>query len=179
MSTLANPDVLTNGQAARMLGVAPKTLSKWCSENRISHWRIPGSKDRRFRKADVIRFALDNGIVLAGADEVVYAVTQDRRLVGALRDAGLDVQVLCTWFEAGLYLAERRPGAVVLDYGMGPANCRDAARALKEKLHTQTVVAVTTEDCADLFIEAYDRYFVRPCDLTGLGIYLRERVVTK
>lgn len=40
--------LLTTGNVARMLGVAPKTVLGWCANDALPHWRLPGgSRDRR------------------------------------------------------------------------------------------------------------------------------------
>jgi len=54
--------VLTSGDVAKMLCVAPRTVAKWCDTGRIPHWRIPGSRDRRFSPDDVVRFVKEHGV---------------------------------------------------------------------------------------------------------------------
>jgi excisionase family DNA binding protein len=43
---------MTVGQAARILGVTPQTVSRWADEGRLPHDRTEGGH-RRFRVADI------------------------------------------------------------------------------------------------------------------------------
>lgn len=49
---MANDDVITPGEAAKMLGVDPKTLTRWANTKKIPSFRLPGGH-RRYRVADI------------------------------------------------------------------------------------------------------------------------------
>jgi excisionase family DNA binding protein len=55
---------LTTGQAARALDVSNRTLQKYVDAGLISGWTLPGSNDRRVRRADLIAFAVRHGVPL-------------------------------------------------------------------------------------------------------------------
>jgi two-component system, OmpR family, response regulator RpaA len=54
--------VFTTGQVAKMLMVAPRTVSKWFDAGRLRGYRIPGSQDRRIPREALLKFLGDNGL---------------------------------------------------------------------------------------------------------------------
>ncbi len=46
----------TVGEAARLLNVAPRTVSKWFDSGALQGHRIPGSLHRRFTKENILSF---------------------------------------------------------------------------------------------------------------------------
>ena len=66
---MGKPEVLTVGDAARLLQVAPRTIAKWCDSGRIAHYRLPAGNrvagDRRILYSDLAAFCAANGIPLA------------------------------------------------------------------------------------------------------------------
>ena len=55
-------EVFSSGQVARLCRVAPRTVSKWFDSGKLRGYRIPGSNDRRFPKADLVRFLVEVGM---------------------------------------------------------------------------------------------------------------------
>lgn len=54
--------ILTSGEVAKIMCVAPRTVSKWHASGMLRGWRLPGSLDRRFLAADVLAFARRAGM---------------------------------------------------------------------------------------------------------------------
>lgn len=54
--------ILTTGDLARALMVAPRTVTKWIDSGRLPGWRLPGSLDRRVLARDAARFAAEAGM---------------------------------------------------------------------------------------------------------------------
>jgi two-component system response regulator RpaA len=54
--------VLTTGEVALFLSVAPRTVVKWFDSGKLRGYRIPGSQDRRIPREQFMRFCNDNGI---------------------------------------------------------------------------------------------------------------------
>ena len=48
------PDLLTIGQASRILGCHTNTLRNWEKDGKIQTVRIGNRKDRRFKKTDIV-----------------------------------------------------------------------------------------------------------------------------
>lgn len=55
-------DVFSTGMVARMLGVAARTVCKWCDSGKLPHYCIPDSNDRRIERNDLIDFLKKNGV---------------------------------------------------------------------------------------------------------------------
>lgn len=53
---------LTTTQAGLMLTVATKTISKWIDSGQLAGYRVPGSRHRRVRIKDLVKFAHDHGM---------------------------------------------------------------------------------------------------------------------
>lgn len=53
--------IYTTGQVAKMLKVAPRTVSKWFDSGRLRGYRIPGSQDRRIPREHLISFIKSQG----------------------------------------------------------------------------------------------------------------------
>jgi len=56
--TTRRPGVYTTGEAARLYGVSPRTVAKWCDEGGLVGYRIPGGLDRRYQAEEIRRFGL-------------------------------------------------------------------------------------------------------------------------
>ncbi len=73
---------LTTGEAARVLCVSPQVVVRCIDGGSLAGWKVPGSRARRIRTADLVAFARANGVPLprpepdpaaGGADPVVDA----------------------------------------------------------------------------------------------------------
>lgn len=65
---------VTTGQSAALLGVAPRTITKWIDAGKIPSWRV--NKDRRVLLSDLIKFAESQGIPV-NIDDKVCAMKVD------------------------------------------------------------------------------------------------------
>jgi len=132
-------DVLTTGEVAKLCNVAPRTVSKWFDSGKLRGYRIPGSKERRIPRQQLIRFMRDHGIPLDGIDTGVTRVLvaegdQDvaELLSTALaRDAGYEVQLVRSAFEAGAVAQETKPHVLLVDVALHGLSGREAVRSIK------------------------------------------------
>jgi hypothetical protein len=111
---------------ARICKVAPRTASKWCDGGLLPSYRLPGSRDRRVRAADLAAFIARHELGMEMPD-----VTRPLRalLVGlahrsdavraGLASGGFEVRVVDDMFAAGVAAAEFRPQVAVLDESLG------------------------------------------------------------
>jgi hypothetical protein len=53
---------LTPGFFASVVGVAPRTVTKWCDAGRLSCIRLPGGRERRIPVAEAVRFVEVNNL---------------------------------------------------------------------------------------------------------------------
>ena len=60
--------VLTTGEVAEICNVASRTVTKWFDKKLLGGYRIPGSKDRRIPRAELVRFMKEYGI--PGGEEI-------------------------------------------------------------------------------------------------------------
>ena len=96
-------ELLSVAQAATLLGVHPNTIRSWTDAGRLTAYRINARGDRRFRRRDVARLLVEDGVPAGSGlhDEAEYAVfarlaeglaaaptigSVTRALVDALRD---------------------------------------------------------------------------------------------
>lgn len=56
--------MLTVGQVARLLQVAPKTIRQWIDTHELKGWRVPLSLHRRTTKQNVIDFVHKHSLPL-------------------------------------------------------------------------------------------------------------------
>lgn len=68
LSKIRNKTLLTSGQCAKALGVAPRTIVKWMDNGTLQGaFRLPNSKDRRIPKIRFVMFCLNKGIPIIPA----------------------------------------------------------------------------------------------------------------
>lgn len=60
-------DVLTTGQVAKLLGVAPATVNKWFDSGKLPGFRVPSSNHRRIVRGDLLRFMRLHGLPIPSA----------------------------------------------------------------------------------------------------------------
>ena len=60
-------NVLSTGEVARICHVSPRTVQKWFDTKLINGYRIPGSRDRRIPREELIRFMQANNIPIPAA----------------------------------------------------------------------------------------------------------------
>ena len=132
-------DVLTTGDVARICNVAPRTVSKWFDTGKLRGYRIPGSKDRRIPLQQLVRFMKSHGIPLngleTGAAKVLIA-ENDTALADLLSraladEAGYEVQVARSAFEAGSIADAFKPHVMCMDIEMPGLSGRETLRAIR------------------------------------------------
>ncbi len=145
-------DILTTGEVARICKVAPRTVSKWFDSGELGGYRIPGSKDRRIPRGELLVFMDKHGIprgVLESDKQRALIVSRGASnnsvLEKALAENNFEVQSADSAFAAGV-LAERLKPQIIFweveaesqSRGEIPRNIRVIADLQKTK-----VVALT------------------------------------
>lgn len=64
--SMSRRDIFTTSDVARLLGVSVGTVVRWADSGRLPHWKVPGSRHRRFRRDEVEAFARSNGVPMGG-----------------------------------------------------------------------------------------------------------------
>lgn len=121
MRTTNQQNILTTGQVAKICHVAPRTVSKWFDTGRLRGYRIPGSRDRRIPRQQLLAFMRAHGIPLEDLEKSNCSVLiVDMGLTPAMRRdlAALDrysIHIAANKFEAGVQAQQLRPHLVVLE----------------------------------------------------------------
>ena len=73
---MAEPEsdtLLSVAQAASLLGVHPNTIRSWTDAGRLTAYRINSRGDRRFRRGDVVRLLVEDGVAADDSDAAAEA----------------------------------------------------------------------------------------------------------
>ena len=55
-------NVLSTGEVAKICHVSPRTVQKWFDRKLINGYKIPGGRDRRIPRNELIRFMEENNM---------------------------------------------------------------------------------------------------------------------
>ena len=140
--TQLHSKVFTTGDVAKMLTVAPRTVSKWFDSGLLKGYRIPMSNDRRIPRASLVRFLIDQKMPVPPELQTARAVLASTTpaLVDAVTRMDVPVTVAADWFTLGVEMRdpEHRPGLVIIDLAMGTTAGLSVAAGLAD--HFQVLV---------------------------------------
>jgi len=120
---MTKKDVLTTGQVAQICNVAPRTVTKWFDTGQLRGYRIPGSKDRRIPRSELIRFMREHNIptdeIEKGKVRILIIDSQIecvKRFAGELQTKGsFEVECAHNSFDAGLLAQKFSPNVILID----------------------------------------------------------------
>lgn len=170
-------DVFTTGEVARICHVAPRTVSKWFDTGQLKGYRIPGSKDRRIPREQLMRFMRAHGIPLKGLEVGVTRVLivddeydmADILRTSLEREIGYQVKVATNAFEAGMLADDFRPHVILFDLDIASSDARVVLRALKTnpELAITKVIAIgnNADDAQTYVANGFESYLAKPFDL--------------
>jgi len=175
-------DVLTTGEVAKICSVAPRTVSKWFDSGKLKGYRIPGSKDRRIPVQQLVRFMRAHNIPLDGLESGitrVLVVEADQDVAELLshalaNNAGYDVHVVRSAFEAGAAAAADKPHVMLADVSLQGLGGRSAIKAFGNvpDMATCKVIATTGAlrdgERESLKQEGFDAIVERPFDVSQI-----------
>ena len=132
-------EVLTTGEVAKICCVAPRTVSKWFDSGRLRGYRIPGSRDRRIPRTQLIRFMKDHGMPLAeleGNVTRILLVAGESSESAALADElakvdRYDVQVASNDFEVGMKAGDFHPHVILVDVQTDATDAKEIIRNIR------------------------------------------------
>lgn len=136
-------DVLTTGQVAKICNVTIRTVIKWFENGHLEGYKIPGSRDRRFPRDNVLQFMKAHGIPVGEFEKElsvrkrVLVVDDDPALLATLesylRSLGLfDLQTASNGYEAGLKTASFRPHVLLIDHNLGDITGAEVAQSVRQ-----------------------------------------------
>lgn len=172
-------DVLTTGDVAKLCHVTIRTVIKWFEKGHLKGYKIPGSRDRRFARSDVLQFMRDHGIPLTDRDAEPAArkrilVVDDEEAILAvieeyLRQIGMfEWQTAKNGYQAGLKTQSFRPHLLLTDYNLGDitgVQVAESVRATPELAETRIVVVsgfLTEADAPGLRAKGIDAFLRKP-----------------
>ncbi len=167
---------LTTGQVAKLLEVAPRTVSKWFDSGSLTGFKLPGSNDRRISKVSLIEFCKQH--------KMPYWKALERENTYNITVVGMDLLLLegiqasvqkCTWnnlstfLQFGLSVQKEPPDGVILDFSIGRQNCIDAISLLSDKLEYTTFIGMVNEDDGNIIsIEGFNWILQKPVNQVKL-----------
>lgn len=172
----ADKDVLTTGEVAKICNVAPRTVSKWFDSGQLKGYRIPGSKDRRIPLNNLLQFMKVHGIPLDGVmsgKSRVLIVDDQRDVTDVLKkllveQAGYEVRVAASGFEAGVECERFKPHVMLLDIHLGGGDSRQVAALVhaNDDLAMTRIIAMsgklTDGQAAGLRQQGFDSFLKKP-----------------
>lgn len=180
-------DVLTTGDVARLCRVTIRTVIKWFDQGRLEGYRLPGSGDRRFPRADVERFMQRNEIPLDllhgppdDGPKRVLVVDDDqavREMISRflLRLGGLEIDTAASGWEAGLKTASLQPHLILLDYRLGDTTGDRVVSTIRShtELKVQPAIVIMSAHLNEaqaqrIVAEGADGFLPKPFDLEAL-----------
>jgi excisionase family DNA binding protein len=183
--------VYTTGKIAKLCGVSPNTVSRWCNEGLLPCYRVPGSSDRRITSDALIAFMKARGIPLDAVIDprnkllVQVSMAADvawfQQLFDVLPGDQFKATVAADEFAAGMSFACEKPDVVILDATLGRGGImRGCAlfadwRAASPK---RGIVVIAAEDAVDLEVlqDAADAVFKRPVSPSAVATTIMQIV---
>jgi len=131
--------LLSPSQAATMLGVGIKSITKWCASGMISHHRLPvtGTKAGHIRisQEEVVKFAKDHKIPIQGFFNRYFVFGCSDTIVSGCPSDGRAVTQAKSPFEAGRVIDDRFTANVLIGPGWSQADRVEAACTLSRCGH--------------------------------------------
>lgn len=172
-------DVLTTGEVAKLCHVTIRTVIKWFEKGHLKGYKIPGSRDRRFARGDVIAFMKGHGIPLTDRDADQEAkkrilIVDDEPAVLEVISAFLDqlgmfeCKTAKNGYDAGLRTQSFRPHLLLTDYHLGDITGLQVAQSVRgtpELAETRIVVIsgyLTEADLPKLREHGVDAFLRKP-----------------
>lgn len=185
---MAMKKVFTTGQVAKICKVAPRTVHKWFDSGRLKGYHVPGSKDRRIPREQLIRFLKEHSMPLGELEEeelfkVLLVGTSQlfaERLKGLLPESDdYRFEYAGSGFQAGSLLIHFAPNAIVLDFDMGRGECVAIASNVRgrDAYASTLLVGMASEDEVEpdkLKERGFDDVYKKPFDVAELAERVRS-----
>lgn len=173
---LAQKDVLTTGEVAKICNVASRTVSKWFDTGQLKGYRIPGSKDRRIPVKDLVKFMKSYGIPMDGlmsGNTRVLIIDDEQDVVATLQQilkeqTNYEIRTAVNAFAAGIEAERFRPHVILLDIHLTNIDGRTIGKLISESesLQMTKVIAMsgklTDGQAAQLVHQGFDSALRKP-----------------
>src|SRR5947208_10749573 len=179
--------VFTTGQVAKICKVAPRTVSKWFDSGRLRGYRIPGSKDRRIPREQLIRFLKEHGMPLGELEEEewhkILVIGAEKLFIDRVKellpeDDDYKYEVANSGFEAGIQAESFHPDTIVIDLALGRSESIQITQNLRRNAAYEAtmIFGLASEDEAapeKLTEYGFSEIFKKPFDIALLGERIR------
>ena len=178
-------DILTTGEVADICKVAPRTVSKWFDSGRLGGYRIPGSKDRRIPKAELLKFMKEYGIPLnsLGSDKPRALIVRspnsnNTHLEKVLAENKFEVQSAESVFAAGILAERHKPQVIIWEVEADPQKRKEIPkdiRAIAQLCNAKVLAVASTEhEYQELKDCGFDACLSEPVDEAHLLSVMQE-----
>lgn len=171
------PEILTTGEVSRLIGLSPRTVSKFIDQGALNGFRIPGSNDRRIPLKDLVEFLRKNNMDSV-LDRVLrikgILVLGPQSLVDELKKLRCNASMVKSEFALGKELSMGFPPAVVIDSAeVGPTRACEIAKEVVASL-VKNVWLITPEDNNGLVLPGGVLPIRSPFSASGVALELRD-----
>ena len=181
-------EVFTTGEVARICNVTIRTVIKWFESGELTGYKIPGSKDRRIPRENLIRFMQRHGLPLKGLSGLA-ATSFRKRILIADDDHGLtdilrqdleeleqfELRVAHSGYEAGMVTVDFKPDLILLDYNLGDITGVEVTRLVRENptvKHARIIVmsglVKGSKKIKEILAAGADDFIAKPFDFEEL-----------
>lgn len=184
--------VFTTGEVAKACNVTIRTVIRWIDSGRLQGYKIPGSRDRRVPRANLVRFMTEHGMPLGvlesdGRRKTILVVDDDPAILALLEPfletlGDVDVRTARNGYEAGAKTISLKPDVLLIDYNLGDVTGLDVARTVREheELRETKIVCMSGfldgSNLDELRDQGVDDFFPKPLDLEALGRRLKQHL---
>ena len=185
-------EVFTTGEVAKACNVTIRTVIRWIDTGQLDGYKIPGSRDRRVPRPNLIKFMEAHGLPLGVLDpnagrKRVLIVDDDEAILELLepfvRTLGdVEVATASNGYEAGTKTISLKPDVLLIDYNLGDITGLDVARTARthEELKEMRIVCMSgfldESNLEQIRAEGVDDFLKKPLDLARLGERLKAHL---
>ena len=178
-------DVFTTGDVAKICNVTIRTVIKWFESGELEGYKIPGSKDRRIPRDNLINFMKRHNIPLrslspngTGKRKILIA-DDDKGIVSFLeayfqKKDIFEIKMAYNGYEAGLLTMEFHPEVLLLDYNLGDTDGAQVTRIIRNNpAISDTKILVMSgflpdDEVETIFEAGVDDYIKKPFRIEDL-----------
>jgi excisionase family DNA binding protein len=179
-------EIFTTGQVAKICKVAPRTVTKWFDSGRLKGYRIPGSRDRRIPRENLIRFLKEHGIPLGELEEeewhkILLIGTESlfnqriRELLPESQDYRFEIAN--SGFEAGILAGSFHPDTIIIDLALGRSEAIQIVQSITIRKYRPSLIGLAAEDetnILQLLQNGFHYVFKKPLDMDMLCTEIKK-----
>jgi excisionase family DNA binding protein len=182
-------EVFTTGEVAKICNVTIRTVIKWFESGDLLGYKIPGSKDRRIPRDNLVDFMRRYNIPLRGLEtkrrKRILIADDDENLTEILKtefeDLGLfEIRVAHSGYQAGMVTVDFKPDVILLDYNLGDVTGVEVTQLIRENpavARTRIIIMsgmLKGKKAKEVLEAGADEFIAKPFDFDDL----KKKVLT-